>query len=485
MNKTPVIWKTARQTTTATSTVEAEFVAVSSAIKDVLWLRNLLNELNFKLQPTRVRVDNQGAIRLIQNNQVHSKTKHLDIKLHFIRDVCGKDLFIEYVSTKENLADMLTKNLPSKRFNEICHQLKLLGKQEEEINIAEADSDQEEGGKSKLVINKPDKLNSVDSARPKSAIRMAMILMLLSLQTIAKVDSTQFLYKEEVTTKEVILYLTSPCWDIRKLYPYKPFETAATTYFREHTFDLCDKSYKEILLESVKEFDNCDFTRSKRDLLEKIIDGTIYVASNLIDSYVVSNKKETRDGAVEEFYSKFDLARTFHEDTPGYLVLASEASKAHPSEWVEMASRYPGVIWIINRAHSEILANAANFKALAAKCRSGKVAVLELAELLKMPELKEIDEELTRLISVTSSDWSEKVIFRFKVVKLLIDWEVVTRIGLILCCLTLVVYVSRNKLIQLAKRARKLSSVKNESLKEKNIATKSEAKVTLRFEEEC
>jgi len=71
-------------------------------------------ELGFKLSPMLAQIDNLGTIELIKNIQVHSKTKNLDVKLHFIRYICGKDIAIEFVPSEENIADILTKNLLSK-----------------------------------------------------------------------------------------------------------------------------------------------------------------------------------------------------------------------------------------------------------------------------------------------------------------------------------------------------------------------------------
>lgn len=98
---TPVIWRSERQSITATSTCEAEFVAASTAVKEVVWMRNFLYELGVKLQPTFTYIDNQGTIKLINNNQVHSKTKHLDIKLHFIRDLVAvsQQIVLQYIET--------------------------------------------------------------------------------------------------------------------------------------------------------------------------------------------------------------------------------------------------------------------------------------------------------------------------------------------------------------------------------------------------
>lgn len=68
LDMTPVMWKSSRQSITVSSTCEAEFTAASTAAKDVLWVRNLLEELGLKLPPTQMFVGNQGSIKLIQNN---------------------------------------------------------------------------------------------------------------------------------------------------------------------------------------------------------------------------------------------------------------------------------------------------------------------------------------------------------------------------------------------------------------------------------
>jgi len=205
---------------------------------------------------------------------------------------------------------------------------------------------------------------------------------------------------------------------------YKIFEPADVTHFPEHAFHRCDEAYKSILLNSIKEFDNCDFTRSKRDIVDKLIDGTINVVSNSIDWVIMKDVEESRDEAVREFYDKVDLTKLFHQDTPSYLLApVPEANQWHESEFIRMATHFPGIIWIMSKAHSEILANAANFKELAAKCRAGKVALKELAELLKMPKFEDLDENGTELMTVATADWNEKVIFKFEIVKWYVNWE--------------------------------------------------------------
>ena len=101
--------------------------------------------------------------------------------------------------------------------------------------------------------------------------------------------------------------------------PPRAFEPASVTTFRRHAFSMCDDLYKQIFIKSVKEFDECDHTRSKRDLLEKFVDGTVTNVANLNDSPIVKGNKAGRDEAVKLFYENFNPAKAFHEDAPSLL----------------------------------------------------------------------------------------------------------------------------------------------------------------------
>lgn len=110
-----VSWSSKRQDVTADSTSEAEYMACSHASKEALWLRNLLMQL--ELEPkaaTVIQCDNQSSISLTRDQSHHQRSKHIDIKHHFVRDYVemGK-LWFHYVPTKENIADIFTKALPA------------------------------------------------------------------------------------------------------------------------------------------------------------------------------------------------------------------------------------------------------------------------------------------------------------------------------------------------------------------------------------
>ena len=97
----------------ALSTAEAEYMAATQATKEALWLKQLLNEIGLtQSQPVLIRSDNQGCIALTKNPAYHSRTKHIDIRHHFIRDsVEVGDIELQYCATNDMVADVLTKAL--------------------------------------------------------------------------------------------------------------------------------------------------------------------------------------------------------------------------------------------------------------------------------------------------------------------------------------------------------------------------------------
>jgi transposase InsO family protein len=113
----PVSWTSRLQPTVALSSAEAEYMAASAATKEVMYLRQLLDDLRYpQVGATMLLVDNQGAIGLAKNPVLHQRTKHIDIRYHFIRErVKGGDVQPVYVSTNEQWADLLTKALDANR----------------------------------------------------------------------------------------------------------------------------------------------------------------------------------------------------------------------------------------------------------------------------------------------------------------------------------------------------------------------------------
>jgi hypothetical protein len=105
----------------AASTTEAEYMAASAAVREGLWLRRLLRELDVDVKAVPMRGDNKAALALIHSNQISGRSKHIDVVHHFVRDrVTRGEASFSYCSTSEQVADVLTKSLPVASFRVCC-----------------------------------------------------------------------------------------------------------------------------------------------------------------------------------------------------------------------------------------------------------------------------------------------------------------------------------------------------------------------------
>jgi hypothetical protein len=117
LNNGPISWNCRTQPTVALSSTEAEYMALSTAAQEAIWLKGILNSLSIgSNKPVKLHCDNQGSIRLSKNPQNHSRTKHIDVRHHFIRDAVAQlQVILEYTPTENNLADRFTKALGRSR----------------------------------------------------------------------------------------------------------------------------------------------------------------------------------------------------------------------------------------------------------------------------------------------------------------------------------------------------------------------------------
>lgn len=116
----PVTWNSQRQSVVSLSTTEAEYIAASCAAREA-WIRQLLQDIEESIAgPISLFIDNQSAIKLIRNSEFHKRTKHVDIRYHYIREksTCG-DIDVHYVCSKNQLADILTKAISRDQFQSL------------------------------------------------------------------------------------------------------------------------------------------------------------------------------------------------------------------------------------------------------------------------------------------------------------------------------------------------------------------------------
>jgi hypothetical protein len=122
-----VSWQCKKQTNVSTSSTEAEYVAASSCCAQVLWIQNQMFDYGMSFLHTPIYIDNKSTICIINNPVKHSKTKHIEIRFHFIRDCNEKKLIqVVKVHTDNQLADLFTKAFDVGRFTFLVNSIGMI-----------------------------------------------------------------------------------------------------------------------------------------------------------------------------------------------------------------------------------------------------------------------------------------------------------------------------------------------------------------------
>ena len=120
-------WFSKKQNSIATSTTEAEYIAAGCCATQILWIQQQLRDYGLNEEKTPIFCDNTSAIVITQNPKFHARTKHIDVRHHFIRDHVEKgNIEILKIGTEDQLADIFTKPLQESRFLVLRHSLGLM-----------------------------------------------------------------------------------------------------------------------------------------------------------------------------------------------------------------------------------------------------------------------------------------------------------------------------------------------------------------------
>ncbi|GJY18753.1 hypothetical protein Tco_0390244 [Tanacetum coccineum] len=137
-----VSWSSKKQTSTSISSTEAEYIAMSGCCAQILWMRSQLSDYGFAYNRIPMYCDNKSAIALCCNNVQHSRSKHIDIRHHFIREQVEKGVVeLYFVRTEYQLADIFTKALPRERFEFILPRLGMKCMKPETLKSLQDDQD--------------------------------------------------------------------------------------------------------------------------------------------------------------------------------------------------------------------------------------------------------------------------------------------------------------------------------------------------------
>ncbi|XP_054741245.1 uncharacterized protein LOC129246416 [Anastrepha obliqua] len=124
-----VSWESKKQSIVALSTMEAEYIALCQGAKDVVFLRTLLREMGYDgyvNEPTNMHCDNQSAQFLLKHPMVHKRSKRIDLRFHYVRELFEKgEIEVHFVNSDANAADIMTKFLKKLKHKNGCKLLKL------------------------------------------------------------------------------------------------------------------------------------------------------------------------------------------------------------------------------------------------------------------------------------------------------------------------------------------------------------------------
>ncbi|KAM6572601.1 hypothetical protein CsatA_016681 [Cannabis sativa] len=121
-----VCWKSNLQKVVALSTTEAEYMAATEAIKEAVWLKGFAQEMKINATDITVYCDNQSALHLMKNPMFHERSKHIDIRLHYIREIIASgEVQVKKVKTDDNPADVMTKCVTLAKFRRCLNLLNI------------------------------------------------------------------------------------------------------------------------------------------------------------------------------------------------------------------------------------------------------------------------------------------------------------------------------------------------------------------------
>lgn len=123
-----VSWATQKQKTVALSSAEAEYISLSVAVKEAIWLRMLLKDFNIKcIESVTIREDNQACITIAEDDKMTKRLKHIDVRFRFVQDEIQRGIIkLKYIASEDQLADIMTKGLARVQFEKLRSLLGLL-----------------------------------------------------------------------------------------------------------------------------------------------------------------------------------------------------------------------------------------------------------------------------------------------------------------------------------------------------------------------
>ena len=151
-------WSSKKEPTVATSTMEAEYIALFFGSQQAAWIEQFYKQIGFELQnPIRIHCDSETAIAVAKKEESHKASKHLDVKFHSVRErIANGQINVTFIKSEFNTADVFTKSVPRKTFAVHTTSMGLVQEQEDYI------ADEEEEREVDAILTPPSEDGSQD-----------------------------------------------------------------------------------------------------------------------------------------------------------------------------------------------------------------------------------------------------------------------------------------------------------------------------------
>ena len=261
-----VTWSSQKQPIVSCSSTEAEYIALANAAREAVWLNSHLDELKIQTSQVTIKVDNQSAIKLASNAEFHKRSKHIDVKYHYTRQlVSQKKISIGYVPTTEQKADIFTKPLLKGKHQDMIEKLGM-----------ESPAQQQSATKTSGSIKFPHT----------TSLMMMMMCIFMMTGTVSAITtiSNPVIWRPSSTPItsghndfHLLLEFKSPCEILTNATVHKDFLKTA----RHH----CDQMYEEYFLQEIRKM--CP-KKSFTEVQTKLPNQVLYRSKRFIISAMIA-----------------------------------------------------------------------------------------------------------------------------------------------------------------------------------------------------
>lgn len=445
----PVIYASRKQTVVAQSTAEAEFLAANEATKELIWLTNLLRELNIEYEQPTLFVDNKSAIKIIKNNEIHRRSKHIEIKFHYIRSKYKEGAFnIAHVDSENQLADVLTKGLTGPRLESLTRKSGCSNIEGHNQKIIKGFAATARPRKIIMTRYRKDQQRNIPGLRLLPAVIIALLVVgssaLSSPLRLNREEPIFWVPTDHQVEIGIIEYdidysYVNPCQTIHKTSDWQStYNVKQKAYLRLH--EECNEMFHDTWLTNLEEMLKCKAPssaneinkgRSKRFVVPfLVITCIILVTTAIIATAIhffdpssdhnrlamVEAREREREGEIQDLKKAMSTYQTLNNQSATLFEQLTIKAEQNRLGIDNLALLLPEIAWESTKLYMKLHSSSADLREVTEACAKGELAPKAMGRLMALPELKRFNSKDTKLTSIVRKGPST-INFKFSALK--------------------------------------------------------------------